>query len=98
MEAKKDIKINKVEIQLSDDKISISLDDAKKLFEVLEKLFGTKTVEKVIEKYHDYWYYRPYFYEPYPKPYRWNDIVYCSDTTKQLTGGETLSINLNKYE
>jgi hypothetical protein len=58
MEKQKEVKINKMEIQLTDEKISLSMNEAKKLYEALAELFGKKTVEHV---YHnDYWSYRPY--------------------------------------
>lgn len=55
----KDVKITKLEIQLTDDKISLSTADAKKLYEALADLFASKRVEHI---YHDYWTYRPYPY------------------------------------
>lgn len=53
----KEVKVSKMVIQLTDEQISLSMNEAKKLYEALAELFGKKTVEHV---YHnDYWYYRP---------------------------------------
>lgn len=57
-DGQKEVKINKMEIQLTDDKISLSMNEAKKLYEALAELFGKKTVEHVYHQ--DYWSYRPY--------------------------------------
>ena len=59
MTDKKEVKITKLEIQLTDDKISLSTADAKKLYDALAELFAAKCVEV----WHDYWTYRPYFYQ-----------------------------------
>lgn len=67
MKDQKEVKVTKMVIQLTDEQISLSLADAKKLHEALAELFGKKTVEHI---YHnDYWYYRPY---------RWYGETYLS--------------------
>lgn len=89
MGKQKEVKINKMEIQLTDEKISLSMNEAKKLYEALAELFGKKTVEHV---YHnDYWYYRPY---------RWfGGIAYASNAGSSLKGtaAETNLSDLSKY-
>jgi len=58
----KDVAIKEVTIQLGKKELSMSIQDAKKLREVLNELFGTVVVEKrVVEEHHhhDYW---PYYW------------------------------------
>ena len=64
MSDKSDVKISKMEIQLPDGKIHLSMDSARKLYEALTELFGKKVVEVEKHHYHDHylndWWYRPY--------------------------------------
>ena len=100
MEKKEEVRISKMEIQLAEEKIRLSIDEAKKLYDVLHDLFGKKVVEKVVEHHHDYWNYRPYIYQSPFSPIR--DQILCSTEaggayTKQLDAkNEVLSVNLAK--
>ena len=75
----KEIKVTKLEIQLSDDKVTLSVADAKKLYEELQALFASKTVVT----YHDYWLYHPYWYQQY-NPLQ--GAIYCA-SQQNLQGG-----------
>jgi len=82
MEKEKDVKIEKLVLNLDGDKVSLTITQAKKLKAILDELFGKEIVKEIIEKhhYHDNWYYRPYVtwnQDVYPQ---WNkDVVYCSN-------------------
>jgi hypothetical protein len=66
MKEQKEVKVSKMVIQLSEEQISLSMPEAKKLHEALDELFGKKADEHV---YHnDYWY----------RPYRWFGDTYVS--------------------
>lgn len=59
----KDGKIEKVVLNVEGEKISLSVEQAKKLKTLLDELFGKEIIynKEVVEKhhYHD-WYYKPY--------------------------------------
>ena len=78
---KKDVRIDKMVLNIEGEKISLTMEQAKKLKSLLDELFGKEVVREVIEKhhYHNGWYYRPYGWydaELPPPP----QVTYCSDT------------------
>lgn len=86
MKDQKEVKINKMEIQLTDEKISLTMPEAKKLYEALAELFGKKTVEHI--HHNDYWY----------RPYRWYDSAFYLTAKSSLGDNAILaSQNLQDY-
>ena len=79
-----EVKIEKMTLNIDGEKISLTIEQAKKLKKVLEELFGKEIIKEVTREvdhhhYHDYYWNKPYV--------TWNDnsgkftdpnIVYCS--------------------
>ena len=74
MNKEKEVKIEKMVLNIDGEKVSLSMEQAKKLKGILDDLFGKEIIREVIKEhhYHD-WYY---------KPYKWNypDITYYGNT------------------
>lgn len=82
MKKEKEIKLEKLVLNVDGTKIPLTLDQAKKLKDILSDLFGKEIVKEVIHDhhYHDWWY-RPCitYTGTSDVPQRLNDnIVYCS--------------------
>lgn len=93
MKTESEVKIEKMVLNIEGEKVSLSMEQAKKLKKILDELFGKEVIKEVVEKhhYHD-WYYRPYKFNEYwgtstGKGGMLGDIVYCSDNAQ-------LSVNL----
>ena len=101
MKQEEGVKIDKIVLNLEGEKISLSTTNAKKLYTLLEELFGKE--KEIIKEhhYHNDWY-KPWW----PKPYYWitsasitgasynylanRGIVYCDDNASlQLSVGST---------
>jgi hypothetical protein len=87
MEKQKEVKVSKMVIQLSDESISLSISDAKKLYEALAELFGKKIVEHEHHYPNDYWWYRPYKYEPYYMGAIGGGLMMLGSNQKMLNAG-----------
>lgn len=87
---KEDCKILGVTLKLGAKKIILNMDEAKKLFEVLEKMFGNK----VVHHYHDNWYwkYRDYHWE-YP-----TNPIYCTSKNIDIVGNTTDTVSDNTLQ
>ncbi len=86
MEKNKDVKIEKMVLNIEGEKISLTVDQAKRLKALLEELFGKEIIKEVVEKhhYHSDWYYRPLqIYSASAVPD--NNKFYCSNNTLNLT-------------
>lgn len=80
MEKEKEVKIEKMVLNIEGEKVSLSMDQAKKLNKILDELFGKEVVREVIKEnhYHDYWY-RPFNTYVNSSP-KWTDnVVFCAD-------------------
>jgi len=87
MEKNKDIKIEKMVLNIEGEKVSLTMEQAKKLKDILNELFGKEIVKEIIHDhhYHDWWY----------RPYTWSggtgDIqpqlpqLYCSTNALNVT-------------
>jgi hypothetical protein len=102
MKEEKEIKIEKMVLNIEGEKVSLSIEQAKKLKKILDELFGKEIVKEVVHEHHYGWWYRPY----YPNvPTWWNSgTVYCSsiagnsgaDLTKHSTGYQSAKcLNIN---
>lgn len=92
MKEQKEVKVTKMVIQLTDEQISLSMPEAKKLYEALAELFGKKTIEHHYD--HDYWWYRPYRW--YGSTY---DLTTIKATCKTDNSSASKSINaLSEYK
>jgi hypothetical protein len=81
MEEKMEIK--EIVLKLGKKEISLSVEEAKKLKELLGELFGKDVIKEVVKEEHHYHdHYRPYWYY---QPYYYNQLL-CS-TTQNLCGG-----------
>ena len=85
---KKDVKIEKLILNIECEKVALTMEQAKKLKSLLDELFGKEVIKEVVEKhhYHD-WYYRPYisWYETSAKPEMNLPQTYCSAGTLELS-------------
>jgi len=82
MEKQKEVKIEKMILNIEGEKVTLTIEQAKKLKEILNELFGKEVIKEIVEKhhYHDWNYY----------PQRWTcttsipsntlPVFYCSDT------------------
>ena len=79
----KEVNIEKMVLNIEGEKVSLTIEQAKKLKGILDELFGKEIIKEVVKEkhhYHDY-YYRPYIYKQWEYPTY--PIVYCS-TSKSL--------------
>lgn len=81
-----DVEITEIVLKMGKTKVSMSLEDAKKVFHVLEKLFGVKIEKEYYPVYERPW--RWYYRYDYQKPY-----IYWSTTSI----GSTASGNSNHF-
>jgi len=65
MEKDKEVKIDKMVLNIEGEKINLTLEQAKKLKELLNGIFG-KT--EIIHHHDNYWWYRPYLQPYYQQP------------------------------
>lgn len=84
-----DVKIDKIILKLGKREIALGMEEARDLFNALEKLFGSK----VIHVQHDNWYWR----YPYPA------VTWCggtSNTSEVLcsTSGNTLQLSCSSAD
>lgn len=56
-----EIKIDKLILNIEGEKISLTIEQAKKLKETLEGLFQKEIIKKVVHEYYRDWWYRPYY-------------------------------------
>ena len=82
-EQEKEIKIEKMVLNIDGEKVNLSMEQAKKLKKILDELFG-KEVEVVKEHhYHDNWYTKPYYWKntwDTGIDKKFGDIVWCADS------------------
>lgn len=81
MKEPQEVKIEKMVLNIDGEKVSLSMEQAKKLKNILDELFGKEIIKEVVEKhhYHNDWYYKPYW-QTNIAPTKWFDnVVYCSD-------------------
>lgn len=82
MKEEKEVKIEKMVLNIEGEKVSLSMEQAKKLKKILDDLFGKEIIKEVTKEhhYHD-WYYRPW--NTFVNSPSWKDnIVYCSADNK----------------
>lgn len=77
MEKEKEVKIEKMVLNIEGEKVSLSMEQAKKLKKILDELFGKEIVREV---HHDWWYKKYWDSGKYPSP---GDIVYCDNAQLQ---------------
>lgn len=83
---KKEVKIEKMVLNIDGEKVSLSMEQAKKLKNVLDELFGREVIKEVIRNHHYYdWVYRPYYWGQVTTPDWRDNITYCSNNSLQLT-------------
>ena len=80
----KEVKIEKMILNIEGEKVSLSMEQAKKLKKILDELFG-KEIVKEIEHHHHHneWWYKPYYWgisNSIPEKHNLCEgIVYCSN-------------------
>jgi hypothetical protein len=94
MEQKAEIK--RIVLDLGDKEVTLSVEQAKKLKNLLSEMFGKEVIEKHI--HHDNWYWKPWYpQQPYYYGSSWGNAtlkdnsVYCSLATgdaKGITNGD----------
>lgn len=85
MKEEKEVKIEKMVLNIEGEKVSLSMEQAKKLKKILDELFGKEVIKEVIKEnhYHDYWY-RPY--NTYVNTQKWNDnVVFCATANSKAS-------------
>jgi hypothetical protein len=80
-----EVKIKSIELQIGDTKAKITIEQAQKLKECLNDLFGSKVIIKEEHHHHDHY---PWVYQPVQRWITWqggtseyknpNYIMYCS--------------------
>lgn len=87
MEKNKDVKIEKMVLNIEGEKVSLSMEQAKKLKNILDELFGKEIIKEVVEKhhYHNDWYYRPYQILCGTSASPDTNKFFCADNTLNLT-------------
>lgn len=96
-EEAKEVKIEKMVLNIDGEMVSLSMDQAKKLKGILDELFGKEIVKEIVREEHhhhhkDWWYY-PYF-QTNNAPLLPN-TVYCSNdpiTTKCASGASLVVV------
>ena len=79
----KEMEIKKIVLKLNDKEVSLTIDEAKKLKELLSELFGKDIIKEVVKEEHHYHdHYRPYWY--YNEPYWSSNTVLWSSNTSSL--------------
>jgi hypothetical protein len=84
----KQIEISSIKITIGKKEIELSPEDAKKLHQALNDMFG----KKEIITQHEYYRYWPYWQEPI-KPYYWGQVL-CSQTSNAKDMSSCLSVNI----
>ena len=86
------MEIKKIVLKLNDKEVSLTIEEAKKLKELLGELFGKDIIKEIVKEehhYHDnyrpYWYYSPYW--------AGNGTVYCSTNTATLANAVNYTAN-----
>lgn len=93
------VKIKKIVLDLGDKEIVLSMEQAKKLKEVLAEIFG-KDVIKEVHHHHDYWWefkQYPVYYTALENINKQNFHINCNDTVTKLsydTMKETLCLSI----
>lgn len=86
------VEIKTVNIQIGKKQLTLTVEEAKKLKEVLVELFGKEVIKEVKEiHHHDYYPYRWYWGWQPATPQPLTPIYYCSNGTAQL---ENYSLNI----
>lgn len=84
MEKEKEVKIEKMVLNIDGEKVSLSMEQAKKLKKILDELFGKEIVREVHHEHHyDWWYKKPYYWDSGNLP-KLGDIVYCDNAQLQV--------------
>ena len=78
MEKDKEVKIEKMVLNIEGEKVSLSMDQAKKLKKILDELFGKDVIREVVKEHH----YRDWYYQPY----KWNYpyVTYCNADNQSI--------------
>lgn len=83
------IKIEKMVLNIDGEKVSLSMEQAKKLKVILDELFGKEIVKEVVRENHHYhdWYSKPYYWSnTIPAFPSWGlGTVLCSADNKSLS-------------
>jgi hypothetical protein len=93
MENKTEIK--KIVLQLGKKEVELTVEECKKLKEVLSEMFGKEVVKEI--HHHDYykWYWQnPITYYSAVKTTADPNIFYCSNTSQLSVNGSTLKCSL----
>lgn len=102
------VEIKKVVLKLGDKEVSLSIEEAKKLKELLSELFGKDVVKEVRIEHHEH--YRPNWYWDWQRPYYstiGTQLYKSADTTimddllsksKASFTANTLCLNLKEAE
>ena len=77
-EEKEDIKIEKMILNIDGEKISLTIEQSKKLKKILDELFGKEIIKEVEHHYHNGWYYRPWAISTINSP-----TLYVQNTTTE---------------
>jgi len=81
------MEIKKIVLKLNDKEVSLTIEEAKKLKELLGELFGKDIIKEIVKEEHHYHdNYRPYWV--WNQPYGYSTLQ-CGTTTQNLCGGTT---------
>lgn len=74
-----EIKIDKLILNIEGEKISLTIEQAKKLKQTLEELFQKEIIKEIIHEHHYDWWYRRNWYWDGTQDYNFNPpVTYCS--------------------
>ena len=78
----REVKIEKIVLRIGDKEINLSVQEARELRDILNSNFG----ERIIERYHDLWYWQPYTHT-HGSSVSWttslsgSNVILCSSNT-----------------
>lgn len=86
MEDQKDVKIEKMVLNIEGEKVSLSMEQAKKLKKVLDDLFGRDVIKEIHTEHHYRdWYRQPFYWGTAVNPKSpFDNIVYCDAKASSL--------------
>ena len=84
MKEEKEIKIEKMVLNIDGEKVSLSMEQAKKLKSILDELFGKEIIREVEHHHYQDWWYRPYFWQG-TSPLTPYNQVFCSSNALEIT-------------
>jgi hypothetical protein len=86
MDKNKEIKIEKMVLNIEGEKINLTIEQAKKLKDVLDELFKKEIIREVVHEHHHDWWWKSYpQYTVGTQKNPLDNQIYCAGNTVNLT-------------